>query len=394
MTVKNVRYYAHDDSLLNEIGAVKIIRTESLDPLRISVWLNRAKTFEKPISPSDTRKGILNILNRIISGWLLIPDSKILWLPFAIYQAVKIINKNHIKVIYTTSPPHSAHLGGMMIKLITGAKWIADFRDDWTGGESQPSPTILHTFINRLLEKFVLKYADQVIGMCEHLTINLFNKSGTIEMRGKFTTIMNGYDPEDFSDFLNFSPNARFTITHCGSISKVSDPEPFLKAIKNLFQKYPELINKIQVQFIGMDIFNRLEELVLNFELTPYIEPIRYLPHREALKEVMRSHLLLLTIFKKTNEEIITGKLFEYLASGKPILLISSEGEVARIVRKLNRGSVVPNDDLPGIQHAIFNYFQKFEKNELSFDRPLSVPQFDRKQQTQRLAEIFDKRIL
>jgi glycosyltransferase involved in cell wall biosynthesis len=394
MTVKNVRYYAHDDSLLNDIGAVKIIRTESLDPLRISAWLNRTKTFQKPISPSDARKSLLNILNRIISGWLLIPDSKILWLPFAIYQAVKIINKNHIKVIYTTSPPHSAHIGGMAIKLITGVKWIADFRDDWTGGESQPSPTILHTFINRLLEKFVLKYADQVIGMCEHLTTNLFNKSGTIEMRGKFTTIMNGYDPEDFSDLVNFSPNARFTITHCGSISKVSDPEPFLKAIKNLFQKYPELTNKIQVQFIGMDIFNRLEELVLNFELTPHIEPIRYLPHREALKEVMRSHLLLLTIFKKTDEEIITGKLFEYLASGKPLLLISAEGEVARIVRKLNRGSVVPNDDLPGIQHAIFNYFQKFEKNELSFDRPLSVPQFDRKQQTRRLAEIFDKKIL
>ncbi|MCU0642766.1 MAG: glycosyltransferase [bacterium] len=393
ITVKNVRYYAHDNSLLQEIGDPKIIRTESLDPLRLSAWLNRTKALEKPHSPSDTRKGILNILNRIISGWLLIPDSKILWLPFAIYQAIKIINKNHIQVIYTTSPPHSAHIGGMAIKLITGVKWIADFRDDWTGGESQSSPTLLHTFINRLLEKFVLKYADQVIGMCEHLTTNLFNKSGTIEMRGKFTTIMNGYDPEDFSDLLNFSPNACFTITHCGSISKVSDPEPFLKAMQNLFQNYPELTNKIQVQFIGMDIFSRLQELVTNLELKPYIKPIRYLPHREALKEVMRSHLLLLTIFKKTDEEIITGKLFEYLASGKPILLISSEGEVARIVRKLKQGSVVPNDDIPRIQQAILEYLQKFKKSELSFDRPLSVPQFDRKRQTQQLAEIFDKRI-
>ena len=393
ITVKNVRYYAHDDSLLEEIGDPKIIRTESLDPLRISAWLNRVKTIEKPQPRSNTRKGLLNILNRIISGWLLIPDSKILWLPFAIYRAVKLINKNKIKIIYTTSPPHSAHLGGMAIKLMTGVKWIADFRDDWTGGESQPSPTIFHTFLNRLLEKFVLKYADRIIAMCEHLTTHLFKKSGNIKMHGKFATIMNGYDPEDFSEVLNFLPNARFTITHCGSVSRVSDPEPFLKAMQNLFHNYPEMTNKIQVQFIGMDLFNRLDELVSNFDLKPYIKPIRYLPHNDAVKEVTRSHLLLLTIFKKTNEEIITGKFFEYLASGKPILLISSEGEVARIVRKLNRGSVVPNDDISGIEQAILNYFNKFENGELSFDRPLSVPQFDRKQQTRELSEIFDQSV-
>lgn len=394
ITVKDVRYYAHDISLLKEIGDPKIIRTESLDPLRLSAWLSRAKTFKKIHSSSDTRKGILNILNQLICGWLLIPDSKILWLPFAIYRAIKIINKNKIKVFYTTSPPHSAHLGGIAIKFITGVRWVADFRDDWTGGESQANPTIFHTFINRLLEKFVLKYADRIIGMCEHLTTSLFKKSGNIELRGKFQTIMNGYDAEDFSDLMNVTPHPRFTITHCGSISRVSDPEPFLKALQRLFHKDPELTKKIQMQFIGMDIFNRLDELVSGLKLTPYIKPIQYLPHREAIKEVMRSHLLLLTIFKKTDEEIITGKFFEYLASGKPILLISSGGEVAGIVQKLKRGAVVYNDNIMGIEQAILSYFNKFEKGELSFDQALSVSQFDRKNLTRRLAGIFNETIV
>lgn len=392
ITVKDVQYYAHDDSLLNEIGNPTIIRTESLDPLRLIARFKKTKSAASANlnTPGATWKRLLNILNRIIGGWMLIPDSKVLWLPFAIYQAVKIMTSQKIKVIYTTSPPQSAHLGGIIIKLITGAKWVADFRDDWTGGESQASPTIFHTFINRLLEKFVLKYADRGIGMCDPLTASLRKKSGQEARNNKFSTIMNGYDPEDFSDSLNLPSNERFTISHCGSISKVSDPEPFLKAIQSLFHDHPELIGKIQIQFIGMDIFNRLDELVSILGLKPYINPIQYLPHHDAIKAIMRSHLLLLTIFKKTKEEIITGKFFEYLASGKPILLISSEGEVARIIRKLNRGVVVKNDDIDGIQSAILDYFNRFEKNEIAFQQPLSAAEFDRKNLTRKLSEILD----
>lgn len=394
LTVKNVQYYAHDESLLKELSDRTIIRTESLDPLRLAARLGKASPTDKLPSSSNLRKGVLNIANRIISGWLLIPDSKILWLPFAVYQAIKIINGKKINVIYTTSPPHSAHLGGMLLKLITGAKWVADFRDDWTGGESQPSPTMLHTFINRLLEKFVLKLADHVVSMCEHLTSRLFQKSGCLTMQRKFSTIMNGYDAEDFFGLVNLPPNPNFTITHCGSISRVSDPEPFLTAIQQLISAHPELKEKMQVQFIGMDIFNRLEALMAKSELQSVIKPIRYLPHRDAIAELMRSHLLLLTIFKTTDEEIITGKFFEYLASGKPILLISADGEVARIIQKLQRGSVMANDDIAGIQGQILNYFRKFEQGTLAGDKPLSVPQFDRKQLTQRFAEIFEREIL
>lgn len=395
ITVKDVQYYAHDDSLLNEIGNPKIIRTESLDPLRLIARFRKTKSAASAnLNTSGVpRKKLLNILNRIIGGWMLIPDSKVLWLPYAVSRAVKIITNEKIKVIYTTSPPQSAHLGGILIKLITGAKWIADFRDDWTGGESQASPTIFHSFINRLLEKFVLKYADRVVGMCDHLTSSLRKKSGQPIPNNKFTTILNGYDPEDFSDSLNLPNYDRFTISHCGSISRVSDPEPFLKAIQALFHDHPEMTGKIKVQFIGMDIFNRLEELVSKFGLKQYINPIAYLPHQDAIKEVMRSHLLLLTIFKKTKEEIITGKFFEYLASGKPILLISSEGEVARIVRKLKRGSVVQNNDIDGIQTAILDYFNKSEKGELSFPKPLTVLEFDRRHLTQKLSEIYNNSI-
>ena len=97
-----------------------------------------------------------------------------------------------------------------------------------------------------------------------------------------------------------------------------------------------------------------------------------------------------MTIFKKTDEEIITGKVFEYLASGKPILLVSSDGEVARIIQKLDRGIIVNNHDIAGIQNAILNYFEKWQTGKLKFSDPLSLPQFDRENLAGKLAETFD----
>lgn len=397
VTVKDVHYYAHDDSLLQEISNRQIIRTESLDPLRLLARFSGVRPDKnrsnRPASPNFKAK-ILNRLNQFISGWLCIPDSKILWLPYAITSSLSIMKRKKISVIFTTSPPHSAHLGGLVLKLLTGAKWVADFRDDWSGGESQASPTFLHTSINRLFEKFVLKLADSVVGMCDPLTENLKNKSGDLFKNDKFHTIMNGYDRDDFSGLENVPINQKFTIAHCGSISRVSDPEPFLKAIQLLFQQNSELREQIQVQFFGTDIYGRLESLLKLTGLEQSICGIRYLPHKQALKKIMQSHLLLLTIFKRTGEEIITGKVFEYLASGKPILMISSEGEVARIVRSLNRGTVVEHSNIEGIAEAILSYFNAYQNGKLSFSDPFSTKEFDRKILTRKLADIFEKSVL
>ncbi len=394
VSVKEVQYYAHDYSVLDELKNSTIIRTESWDPLRLLARFSRGSSKKRSDTESKNSrisKAWLNYLNQFIAAWLLIPDSKILWLPFAIYSSIKEIRRQKIRIIYTTSPPHSAHLGGLIISKMTGAKWIADFRDDWTGGESQPSPTVFHEFINRLLEKIVLKKADRVVAICEHLKNSLHSKHGYGVRESKFVTIMNGYDRDDFSSLLNVSRFEHFTITHCGSISRVSNPEPFLKALRNLFDDMPALRSKIQVKFIGTDIFHSLETLLQNLGLKEIIPAIQYLPHHEALEHMMKSHVLLLTIFKKSDEEIITGKVFEYLAAGKSILLISSHGEVANMVERHARGTVVANNDIQGIQNEILKYFRRYEKNELPFAPPLSLAEYDRENLTENLAILFDE---
>ncbi|MDZ7262869.1 MAG: glycosyltransferase, partial [candidate division KSB1 bacterium] len=310
-------------------------------------------------------------------------------------KALQIIYQEKPRVIFTTSPPHSAHLTGWLLRQLTGIKWVADFRDDWTGGESQPCPTPIHRLLNRFLEKLVLTTSDAVIGICDHLTRNLQRKSGLIKVLGgqkknKFFTLTNGYDPEDFKGLNQIPREEKFTITHCGSVSRVSDPEPFLAALASLLTEAPGLKETLRVRFIGTDIFGRLAQLIPKYDLTDCVEVTGYLPHFEALRLLVRAHLLLLIVVKRTQEEVMTGKVFEYLASGTPVLAILPEGELAQLIRTTHRGTTVSHDNIEDIKKAIRNYYELFLQRQLWLEAPEPLSQFDRKNLTRKLAEIFE----
>jgi len=394
ITVKDVHYYAHDESLLDEIRHVRIERTESLDPLRLLQRFRSNRSGSE--SRTDNKNGgsskpLLNKLNDLIGGWLFMPDNKLLWLPFAVSKAVRIIVKERVKVVFTTSPPQSVHLAGFFLTLFTRVKWIADFRDAWTDGESQSNPTRFHRFINRMMEKAVLRRAHRVVGMCEQLTSDLREKSDSAD--AKFTTIMNGYDKEDFLPLLKTAMESKFTITHCGSVSKVSSPVPFLKAVALLLKDHKDIRDNLIIQYIGIDIYGELERAIHELDLEDFVKPIIYMPHRKALEKIMASHLLLITIIKKSREEVISGKIFEYLGSGKPILLITNGGYVADLITRLNRGTVVSENDIIYLKNVIYEYYQKFKQHRYELFSPLTVKEFDREYLAGQLADTLNQLI-
>src|SRR3990172_4970802 len=148
VTVKNIAYYSYDETLIKDIAKVKVIRTGSFDPQRLFYILNKFKKKQASAAGLSPKKRKLNqVLN-----WLLIPDTKILWLPFVLFHAVKIIKRENIKHIITTSPPHSVHLAGFLLKIFFGIKWFADFRDGWISGNFQSEPTFFHRWANRRLQ--------------------------------------------------------------------------------------------------------------------------------------------------------------------------------------------------------------------------------------------------
>lgn len=351
LTVKKGFYPHEDKSLLQEIPKkVEAIRIRYLEP---AFWIKN--------------KYWQSFLAYLIYPFFLIPDRQMLWFLPALITALKILKKEKIKIVFTSSAPVSDHLIGLVIKKLTGVKWIADFRDEWAKNPFKKYPTPLHRLINQYLEKKVVQDADQIVTVSDPITEYLKSLSNNKE---KFFTITNGFDEEDFETLpvvaVLRNTNQKFKIVHIGGLYSIEYENSFIKAFKGL----------------------NLKNAYLNF-----IGTQKRLPHKEAIKKMLEADLLLLILDPIERPAVLTGKLFEYLRAKKPILAVARKNTIAaRIINKYQVGLVVEPDQ-KSFKKGILEMYQKWLNNDLKTPK-INIDQYQRKNLTSHLAKIFDKMAL
>ena len=386
LTVKDVLYHARDESLLEEVKDRTIIRTESFDPQRlVQRW--RRKTDTQP--SRERRFPFLEILNRSFLPWLLVPDSKILWVPYAVREARRLADSRGIDVVFTTSPPQSVHLAGLGLKRGTGLPWIADFRDNWRTKQYERTPTPIHKRSNDRQVGRVVRAADRIITVSVPITEDLIRRSGRSETH--FSTLLNGYDSVDFSGIQPRSQD-RFTMTYCGALDPVRNPDVFLLGVELALRDRPDLRKKLRIHLVGSVYGIDLDGMIRHYDLNDVVQVVGYVSHQHCIEMMMDSDLLLLMVSEKTGSDLVTGKIFEYLAAGKPILALVPGGEAEKLILKYARGSVVPPDDAAGVAAQVLRAFTLWERGDLKLSIPpwKGIEQYERRAQTETLARIFD----
>ncbi|MCC7430163.1 glycosyltransferase family 4 protein [bacterium] len=375
ITVKPTAYYGFDETLSGEIKQTKIHRTESLDPLRLAYFLNKTKKAQQQTSDKNS------FVSKLFS--LFLPDNKILWVPFAIKKAKKLLETETFDAVFTTSPPHSVHFAGLYVKKNFGITWIADFRDDWVGGHLDFQKNKFMNSISKRMEQKILKNADAIISVTETTTQNFQAKLN--RNSEKFFTITNGFDLEDFVFEQNFEPQKKFTITYTGSISKFADPIKILEALKILASKVGK--DKILIKFIGTFTNSNFEEMISTYEKYFEIQKIGYLPHKEAIFETAKTDILLL-LAESNLTGMIPGKLFEYLAYRKPILGVLPKSDSFVILSKVSNAKLCEPHEESEILANIELLYNDWKNNSLDKNSSdFSV--FERKNLTARLVEIL-----
>jgi len=377
LTVKPIAYYAFDDSLLDELKGARIIRTGSLDPARLLYLLRRKK--ERSVGGKEGSASWLY--------WFLIPDARILWLPFALWRAWREIRQQKIPFIVTSGPPHSSHFVGWILSKLTGVRWIADFRDSWWQGGllPLPMPTALHRAINRAMEKRCASDADVVITTSERVGAAL----ASLGQRAAGTThfIPNGYDPEDFTDPV-LTTNSCFDVAHVGSVTGLADPRTLLEGFR-LFVEAAQLSPaETQLQFIGTDITGNLATWVRENRLADYVNASGYLSHRESVKALREADLLAYLVRPSSFTAFIPGKTFEYMAAGKPVLAIGDRIEGMQLLMQHASVRHCEFEAIDAIQRALLAFYREFHRNAVP-EKKLPPEKFSREGQAKKLAEIF-----
>lgn len=374
------QYPSLDESLLHDIPEnIKIVRTPARNYFRFA-GRDRSQIPSAGFA-SEGRKSFLSYIMRFARGNFFIPDPRRGWNPYAFREACKLIEKENITRVITSSPPHSTQLIGLKLKKkYPHIKWIADLRDPWT--DIYYYKEFFHTYPARLLdrhyEKSVLRKADNIITVGDRLKIMLSSKVNTAE--AKTYVVTNGYDDEDFKNLKPSEPEI-FTISYIGTLSPAYPLKGFAEAVKKLTDSG----RKIRIRFVGT-ISSTQKRTILENVPEEFLYFIPYVSHTEAVKHMISSSALLLIIpDHQGNRCILTGKLFEYIASGKPVLCLGpADGDAALVLEMTGAGITTGYKETNTIARIISDFMEKKfipskEKTEI----------FSRYNLTRKIAEII-----
>jgi glycosyltransferase involved in cell wall biosynthesis len=374
-------YPAIDNSLLNEVSPdLEVYRTRATDWFR---FYNKDKTkIPSAGFAANDNKSLTGKIIRFIRGNFFIPDPRKGWNKYAFRQASELIETENIKHIITTSPPHSTQLIGLNLKKrFPEIRWVADLRDPWT--DIYYYDSFYHTMpaqkVDANYERQVLQRADRIITVGRSLKKSFSSKISGIE--GKTEVITNGYDMDDFSGSYNAIPE-QFTISYIGTLSDSYPVTGFIKAVDHLVKKG----YRIRLRFAG-SLSSGQRDLIRSKTAGGMTEFIPYIEHEAAIRYMMESSVLLLVIpDHHSNKSIITGKLFEYLASSRPILCIGpDDGDAADILRTTGQGKCAGYNDIEEISNIIEAFYRA--RGAILMKPPA---EFSRENLTIKLASLLD----
>jgi len=373
-------YPAIDNSMTSEVpGNLIVHKTKANDFFRY--YKKDKSRIPSSGFASDEEKGFKSLITRFIRGNFFIPDPRRGWNRYAFKKACEIIESRKINHIITTSPPHSTQLIGLKLKRKYPAiKWIADLRDPWTDiyYYKEFYPTWLSNFIDSSYEKSVLQSADRIITVGKSLKELFCSKIQSPE--SKFEVITNGFDEEDFAGLVSSKPGI-FTISYIGTLSDSYPLTGFLNALK----VFGGNGRNFRLKFVGT-VSPKQKETILSSPAGSKTEFVKYASHSTAIRYMLDSSALLLIIpDHRSSRSIITGKLFEYIASGSPIICIGpASGDAAEIIANHAAGKTFHYSE----EGPINDYLNFIADNPVQ--KPVNVSELSRKILTGRLAGVLN----
>jgi glycosyltransferase involved in cell wall biosynthesis len=319
-----------DPSLLEQVRGVEILKARAPE---FSLFYRRTGTGATPgrsALRSAPKRGAWHP-----KAWL-VPDSQLLWYPFAVRAALRAAPVVRWDAVVATSFPPTALLIGRRVAKRLRIPYVADFRDAWTLYHNAPQRPAPLARYERWLETRVMADAAAVTAVDHRMVAGPLARVPT-SRRPPFHLIPNGYDEEDFAGARprELPP---FSIVNAGQLRR--PPRSLWAALSRLLQSRPSLRGQVHVWQIGFVDAAAAVELnappdgVVMHALPP-------VPQREAIGYMLGADLLLVEEFRG----VMPSKTLQYLRAGRPILgLLDGGGALNDVLRPVPHAQLVELD--------------------------------------------------
>jgi glycosyltransferase involved in cell wall biosynthesis len=365
VTSRSRHYPARDPSLLEDVPAsTRIIRTRAWP---LANWVGAV---------------LYHLRLRRLHAWVTWPDGGKGWAPFAFLAALRAARREKPDVIFSSSAPFGAHLVARCISRRTGIPWVADFRDEWASNpQLLGQPQALRGLTARS-ERAITSAARRTVVAADY-----FRLEGLAPDDPRRSAIPNGVDAADLPQTATQPPTNSFVLANVGTVYDSFDPSGALRALTRLAGRGEIEREQVIVRFVG-SIWSD------SFEPPPGIpfERIGYVEHSRAVEEMCTASVLLL--YRPSSSLAPSGKLFEYLASGRPILCLTRPDNLAaQLVREWNAGVVADPHDENEIEGAFLTLWRRWQEDGLP-DQPevrrRVLEQYSRQAGTRQLAQVLE----
>jgi glycosyltransferase involved in cell wall biosynthesis len=366
-------FILRDASLSRDVPPGTVIRRARALPLQTAQW---------KLDGLLRRAGLpTKLVNEAL--W---PDGHVGWLPAAVLGGLRAIRDHHPDVLYSTSSPTTAHLAALIVHNLTGLPWVADFRDSWLFNPLDPRtrsyPSL--TRASRALERNVVAEASYITFADE--TMEAFGLAPDDPRR---VVICNGVDPDDLPPVpAKAAPNAddgRFRLSYVGSFYGSHDGAETFAAIRHLIERGELDPRTFELRIVGHAEVERAKIDSLPVSFTGYVS------HEQALAEMAGASALLYS--RPPEDRVLSGKIFEYLTSGRPVLSVAHPESLASgLVRELGAGWCADVRDTGAVAGALREVLADWRRGAIAIDpgvRDEVVRRFSRRKLAGELADVL-----
>jgi glycosyltransferase involved in cell wall biosynthesis len=300
----------------------------------------RAEQRDQTIQEEATDE--LSVKDVILDRLFVFPDHQKYWVRPVVRHVCALPASQRPDVVLATANPWSSLLAGVRIAQRLAIPFVADFRDPWSRNpKPQPNARLLSQIVE--LERRVLEGATRIITNTEALRGALISDHpSTAE---KIDTITNGFIEDMIPEAsANGYQDGPIELCHFGSVYPLRHPRALLEAMSDLAASGVLSPGDLRIRFIGVwDIRDaRCEELASHLASAGFVIREPAMPREKAMRAMsLASHLLIL---QQGFPLQIPAKLYEYIAVGRPVVVIGGEGATADLVSKHGLGVCCPNE--------------------------------------------------
>ena len=396
-TPENPEQLAVDASLEAEVPeAVEIVKTRIVEPYGFYKKVLRRSGHSKEaveVNPVNAQnKSLLQKVAMWVRGNLFRPDPRCLWIRPSVRFLKKYLAEHPVDLIVSTGPPQSMHLIGQKLARETGLPWIADFRDPWTR-----IFYFKHLAMTRATRKWHEKMEKRVLdeATCVVAVSPLVQQEFQAMTQTPVELITNGFDECDFAAEKCVEAyggvSSEFVVTHTGLFAADGNPTVLWSVLAEKCAACPEFKKLLRIKLIGK-ADEQILKAVSDAGLDGNLVDMGYQPHSVAVEQQRKASLLILPLRKEPEyKAVLPGKLFEYLASWRPVLGIGQpDGAMAMILNSTGTGVVFDWEDRDAVAEYIDRCWEKHLEGRLTVE-DTDISRFTRRNLTRRMAELFDR---